>query len=136
MGMTSKEAIEQIKLDMNMCKFNPLTGEEEFTNEQNKRTYEADKLAIEALHLLEKKEQGLVVEYPSGIGDTVYLVDFENKKIDPSRINDIAYDFLNKDFQFDSDYLYFYSDDIGKTVFLTKVEAEQALKEREKNEVN
>ena len=76
MGMTSKEAIEQIKLDMNMCKFNPLTGEEEFTNEQNKRTYEADKLAIEALHLLEKQEQGLVVELPckSELGQKWYYI--------------------------------------------------------------
>lgn len=53
--MTPQEAIEQLKYDMEMIKFNPLTGET-FTLEQiaertqdNYKAYLADELAIEAL---------------------------------------------------------------------------------------
>lgn len=91
------------------------------------------------------KDKSRFVELPCKVGDTVYLVDFEYG----------IYKCIVNDIQILSDNepvytLYFYSqngyepaelewdidieiDCFGKTVFLTKEEAEQALKGREKN---
>ena len=66
-------------------------------------------------------EHGVIV-LPCKVGDTVYQVDAE--RIYESRVKQIIYD---------TDNIAFDERAIGKTVFLTREEAERKLKERESN---
>lgn len=88
------------------------------------------------------EEQGLLLRLPCKVGDWLYYVIFDFNAIVPVRLNDVIMSFIGidryscqyncccfdecgdvyEDFEFDTD-------DIGKTVFLTKEEAEQALAE-------
>lgn len=118
MGMTSKEAIETLI----------------FVHERNNREDYALEMAIEALHLLEKKEQGLVVEIPCKVGDTAYFpyIDGTTKEkvISPWIVTGIA---LKKDgwYAMDDDGN---CDKIGgEYCYLTREEAEQTLKAGEIN---
>lgn len=102
----------------------------------------------EHLKLYEDKlEDGTLVELPCKVGDTVYSYCDEFGYILPYFIENIHIGFLDKD----NNYVYFEAnshasetdelldeiefdlDDIGKTVFLTKSEAEQKLKELKEN---
>ena len=47
--MTPQEAINWIRLDIEMAKFDPSTGEEAYLNDDAKKVIEALELAIEAL---------------------------------------------------------------------------------------
>lgn len=47
--MTREEAIAQLKMDRDLCNFNPMTGEEEPMNEDCRKSVEALDMAIEAL---------------------------------------------------------------------------------------
>lgn len=47
--MTHKEAIEQLKMDRDLCNFNPMTGEEEPMNEDCRKSAMALDIAIKAL---------------------------------------------------------------------------------------
>ena len=47
--MTIDEAITQLKMDRDLCNFNPMTGEEEPMNEDCRKTAEALDMAIKAL---------------------------------------------------------------------------------------
>jgi tRNA(Ile2) C34 agmatinyltransferase TiaS len=47
--MTNEEAINWIRLDIEMAKFDPSTGEEAYLNEDAKKVIEAQEKAIEAL---------------------------------------------------------------------------------------
>ena len=47
--MTLDEAIAQLKMDRDLCNFNPMTGEEEPMNEDCRKSVEALDMAIEAL---------------------------------------------------------------------------------------
>ena len=47
--MTREEAIAQLKMDRDLCNFNPMTGKEEPMNEDCKNSVEALDMAIEAL---------------------------------------------------------------------------------------
>ena len=47
--MTKKEAIAQLKMDRDLCNFNPMTGEEEPMNEDCRKSAEALDIAIKAL---------------------------------------------------------------------------------------
>lgn len=63
-----------------------------------------------------------VIVLPCKVGDTIYQTD--GVRIYKSRVKQIIYD---------TDNIAFDERAIGKTVFLTREEAEQALKERESN---
>ena len=52
--MTEKEAIARLKLDRNLCNFNPITGEEEPMNEDCRKSAEALDIAIKALDQVAK----------------------------------------------------------------------------------
>ena len=47
--MTREEAIARLKLDRDLCNFNPMTGEEEPMNEDCRKSAEALDMAIKAL---------------------------------------------------------------------------------------
>ena len=47
--MTREEAIAQLKMDRDLCNFNPMTGEEEPMNEDCRKSVEALDMAIKAL---------------------------------------------------------------------------------------
>ena len=47
--MTREEAIAQLKMDRDLCNFNPMTGEEEPMNEDCRKSAEALDMAIKAL---------------------------------------------------------------------------------------
>lgn len=86
-----------------------------------------------AKHYEDLEEKGLLVELPCKVGDTIYLIseDCGGDTIfcryqDCTSCIDIHRYVEGNSFE-----LYMF-DEIGKTVFLTKSEAEQALKEMEK----
>ena len=93
------------------------------------------KLAEKLKHYEDLEEQGRLIELPCKIGDTVYVVEDwgYRKELKEREIGVITLKGIN-DFSKE-----FWEDvyggilgnfiDIGKTVFLTKVEAEAALKE-------
>ena len=47
--MTREEAIAQLKMNRDLCNFNPMTGEEEPMNEDCRKSAEAFDMAIKAL---------------------------------------------------------------------------------------
>lgn len=47
--MTRGEAIDWLRLDIDMRRYDPLTGEEEILNDDAKKVTEAEEIAIEAL---------------------------------------------------------------------------------------
>ena len=93
------------------------------------------KLAEKLKHYEDLEEQGRLIELPCKIGDTVYVVEDwgYRKELKEREVGVIALKGINdfsKEFWEDvyGGILGNFSD-IGKTVFLTKVEAEAALKE-------
>lgn len=108
------------------------------------------KMAQKLKHYEDLAEQGRLVELPVAIGDTVYQIDKDrtrcsvhNEKFDESWCLGC------EEFECDSKVVYSIYEltpksidliiaiimpKLGKTVFLTKSEAEQALAERQKNE--
>ena len=92
--------------------------------------------AIERLAELEDKiEQGKMLELPCKVGDTMYWLFASNieQKIYECLVTDFTYNIkglyicLSKKGL--KGYFYVTPEDFGKTVFLTKTEAEQKLKE-------
>ena len=85
------------------------------------------------------QDRSRFVEFPCKVGDTVYVIesiDGEEKIIqDHVETMGIGYyvDGINI-YQWDGVKTDGYFEDFGKTVFITREEAEQALKERESNE--
>ena len=75
------------------------------------------------------EEQGLLLKLPCKVGDKIYhiedgyIYEFNAKSIDIRK--------ENEEYIFCIDYGDYKLDDFGKTVFLTKEEAEQELKEME-----
>lgn len=67
------------------------------------------------------------------IGDTAYIIDFDEGVIDESVVNGIVsrIDENEIEFEYDSDSLEFHSDDIGVIVFRSREEAQEALKRKE-----
>ena len=73
--MTNEEALERLKMDRDLCNFNPMTGEEEPMNEDCRKSAAALDIAIEALErmsckdviskklAIEKQERYLTIEY-------------------------------------------------------------------------
>ena len=69
------------------------------------------------------------VKLPCKVGDTVYLVDYDENHIDESIVIDIVYHSASGEFEFETEYLYFYSEDLEDDyIFFTREEAEQSLK--------
>lgn len=86
------------------------------------------------------EEQGLLVKLPCRVGDEVWTNESEGKQfcgtitfitIMNSR-DDMGGGFINVAFNNGHSLMQFDFSDIGKTVFLTKAEAEKALEEMEK----
>jgi len=91
-------------------------------------------------NLIDLEEQGLLLKLPCKLGDTVYeiyegfiepctvetifLADYKDKEGKQSYMMEIHYD--REDCPYVSTEVYF--TDIGKTIFLTQAEAEEALK--------
>ena len=78
------------------------------------------------------------VELPCKVGDTVFVVEeiAEERKIIKDHVETIGIGYYADGvniYQFDGIKTDGYFEDFGKTVFLTREEAEQALKERESN---
>lgn len=94
---------------------------------------EADKLA----HYEDLAEQGRLIELPCAVGDTVYEVQEIRKRIQEYTVNSIYYSHSSILIAWeikDGNGIYsnlngFEASAIGKTVFLTKDEAEAKLKE-------
>jgi len=73
--MSVEDAITQLKMDRDLCKFNPMTGEEEPMNEDCRKSAAALDIAIKALErmsckdviskklAIEKQERYLTIEY-------------------------------------------------------------------------
>lgn len=77
--------------------------------------------------LEELEEQGLLLRLPCKVGDTVYLVDFEEKTWDEATVNSIEIDTRDNRVLINSDYeVGTWSED--NYVFYSKEEAEQALR--------
>ena len=79
------------------------------------------------------------VEVPCAVGDTVYVIEniAGEEKIIQDSVETIGIGYYADGvelYQFDGIKTDGYFSDFGKTVFLTREEAEQALKEREKND--
>lgn len=67
------------------------------------------------------KDKSKYIELPCKVGDTVYQTDTVGERIYPSKIKNIIFD-TDGGFAFDQNA-------IGKSVFLTREEAEQRLEE-------
>ena len=64
--MTREEAIAQLKMDRDLCNFNPMTGEEEPMNEDCRKSADALDIAIKALEqepVLDKIKDEIETEY-------------------------------------------------------------------------
>ena len=85
------------------------------------------------------KDCARFVELPCKVGDTVFVVEeiAEERKIIKDHVETIGIGYYADGvniYQFDGIKTDGYFEDFGKTVFLTREEAEQALKGRENNE--
>ena len=85
------------------------------------------------------KDRSQFVELPCKVGDTVFVVEeiAEERKIIKDHVETIGIGYYADGvniYQFDGIKTDGYFEDFGKNVFLTREEAEQALKERESNE--
>ena len=79
----------------------------------------------------EAEEQGLLLRLPCKVGDTIYLVDFEEKTFDEATVNSIEIDTRDNRVLINSDYeVGTWSED--NHVFYSKEEAEQAIARMEK----
>lgn len=84
---------------------------------------------ISAAHKLAEyedlEEQGKLLKLPCAVGDTVYTIysDEDSSFIEESKVEEVS------THRVWIDSTYFDYDDFGKTVFLTREEAEAALKE-------
>lgn len=84
----------------------------------------------------ELEEQGLLLKLPCKIGDELWWYDAYGD-LRTSEVNSMFVEFGIEGIVIETLICNIYANDIGKTVFLTKEEAEQALKQmREKMEVH
>ena len=84
------------------------------------------------------KNRSRFVELPCKVGDTVYVIKSiaEEEKIIQDHVETLGIGYYADGiniYQWDGVKTDGYFEDFGKTVFLTREEAERALKEREKN---
>lgn len=94
---------------------------------------------LSLVELRDKLREGKFIELPCKVGDTVYEIERKRGsifivKIDKIELNNKFVDFHGDCKPLEYDYTFptmFSTFDIGKTVFFTREEAEQALKESE-----
>lgn len=81
------------------------------------------------------KDQNKFIELPCKVGDTVYVLIQRNvtTEIVKGTVKNIQHSYNAWWVEFSDLWVDKMFDDFGKTVFLTREEAEQALKEREEN---
>ena len=105
-------------------------------------TKEVIELQKELQSYKDAEEQGLLLRLPCKVGDWLYYPCLYYNVVVPVRLNDVSISFIgleNYSYQYNccsfdgcgdvyEDYE-FDNDDIGKTVFLTEEEAEQALEQ-------
>lgn len=99
--------------------------------------YGKGKVAEKLAYYEDLEEQGRLICLPCKVGDTVWYIDEDDDnyplefiitKIDVEENDYLRYHAREKD---NCGKIGFIKDDIGKTLFLTKEEAEQALKQME-----
>ena len=102
-------------------------------DENDLKTHEEyiDKVSVKLGEYEDAEEQGLLLRLPCKVGDTVYLVDFEEKTWDEATVNSIEIDTRDNRVLINSDY------EVGtwskdNYVFYSKEAAEQALARMEK----
>ena len=86
-------------------------------------------------NLIDAEEQGLLLRLPCKVGTKVYYVQkcqapYCKKCFGFKRIGNCYYEYKSRIFEHEFDYRYI--SEFGKTVFLTREEAEQALAEMQK----
>lgn len=74
------------------------------------------------------KDRSKFIELPCKVGEAVYFI--KKSKIIKDSVRDIQYDSAWKGFSFHTLVDTWYESDIGKKIYFTKEQAEQALKER------
>lgn len=104
---------------------------EHYKDKGNKRGYKGKLKLVEYLEELkaykDAEEQGLLLRLPCKIGDTLYLPYSRPRYIKEVMVTDFMFNGCNLHIL--TDFVTLGNRDIGKTVFLTKEEAEQALAE-------
>lgn len=85
----------------------------------------------EAQKLADAKREGRLVMPPCRVGDTVYILDYANIPV-PSRVQGISITYSAKTILHFGGYPIknAWGDEVGKTIFLTREEAEAALEEQ------
>ena len=101
---------------------------------KTKEGYERRSAKVKNQQLIDKlatyenlEEQGRLVILPCKVGDTVYKADVAHNKVFQHKVMRI----LKIEHVYFENYDYCLSHDFGETVFLTKEEAEQKIKEME-----
>lgn len=74
------------------------------------------------------EDRSKIIELPCKVGEAVYFI--KKSKIIKDSVRDIQYDSAWKGFSFHTLVDTWYESDIGKKIYFTKEQAEQALKER------
>lgn len=113
-------------------------AEYEDTGLEPEQIYELDKMYRQLCEKMGKykrlEEQGSLLRLPCNVGDTVYEIQPSTNRITKRKIKSIViYNAPNLTIMYKSGYDYsILHEDIGKTVFLSESEAEQALAERKR----
>ena len=152
--MTNAEAIEILKRDRDLCRFNPMTGERVPMSKDCEDSANALDVAISALEpkdvesldwerrmeeerklaamwgygidpdrltdIIDAEKEGRLLVLPCKVGDMVYEHDFS-----------VVYAHTLRRIIFDCDGIAFDESAIGKSIYLSREEAEAALKERD-----
>lgn len=112
------------------CNFIPQCGE--------KRTKEATEFLRKAFDRLaeleDKLESGLLVELPCKLGDDIFYIEPNTLKICPLRVQGMSINYNNLLILHLGNWLQESVHNLGKTVFLTRFEAEAELERRKSNE--
>ena len=93
-----------------------------------------DRMAIKLCDLEDKIEQGKILELPCAVGSQIYFADHENKSVWAGNVVSFSLDAAH--LWFNCHYkcglnMWHPIEDFGKTVFLTREEAERALERSE-----
>ena len=111
---------------------------------KNNNLTPVDKMAAKLCDLEDKIENGTLVAFPCKVGDVVYRVSFVNKHIEQLNVEGFLRNLASWKAHCthvtpswlgnQKEHIYISFSSFGKTVFLTREEAEAALKERNNHE--
>ena len=106
---------------------------EDFVLDMNEETYERYQKILDKLaHYEDLEEAGRLIELPCAVGDTVWEIRWWDEVTESKVIDGKTYfRSVRKHKVTKTEFSLFDYKDFGKIVFLTKAEAEAALKERE-----